>query len=115
LLLFALLADLVHILVTEESDSTKTSPNWLFLAIRHQQVPKYRELIGIAEEALKNAHLALEATQQLGGRTPADTFDIEMLRKQITDFCQLGDRVVDQARRRVIDNERNPMLFWFTV
>ena len=73
-----------------------------------QQVPKYRELIGIAEEALKNARLALEATQQLGGRTPADIFDIEMLRKQITDFCQLGDRVVDQARRRVIDNEQVP-------
>ena len=74
----------------------------------HQQVPKYRELIGIAEEALKNARLALEATQQLEGRTPADIFDIEMLRNQITDFCQLGDRVVDQARRRVIDNEQVP-------
>jgi IS5 family transposase len=74
----------------------------------HQQVPKYRELIRIAEETLINARHALEATQQLGGRTPADIFDIEMLRQQITDFCQLGDRVVDQARRRVIDNEQVP-------
>jgi IS5 family transposase len=73
-----------------------------------QQVPKYRQLIGIAEETLKNARHALEATQQLGGRTSADIFAIETLRQQVTDFCQLGDRVVDQARRRVILNEQVP-------
>jgi len=74
----------------------------------HQQLPKYRQLIGIAEETLKNARHAVEATRQLAGRTPADIFAMEMLRQQITDFCQLGDRVVDQARRRVIDNEQVP-------
>jgi IS5 family transposase len=72
-----------------------------------QQVPKYRQLIGIAEEALKNARHAVEATQD-SGRTPSDIFTIEALRKQITHFCQLGDRVIDQARRRVIDNEQVP-------
>ena len=74
----------------------------------HQQVPKYRQLIGIAEETLKNARHAVEATQQSCGRTPTDILAIEALRKEITDFCQLGDRVVDQARRRVIDNEQVP-------
>lgn len=74
----------------------------------HQQVPKYRELIGIAEETLKNARHAVEAIQQSCGRTPTDIFAIEALRKQIMNFCQLGDRVVDQARRRVIDNEQVP-------
>jgi IS5 family transposase len=38
----------------------------------HQQVPKYRELIGIAEEALKNARHALEATKNSSGRTVKD-------------------------------------------
>ena len=74
----------------------------------HQQVPKYGQLIGIAEETLKNARHAVEATQQFCGQTPTDSFAIEALRKQITDFCQLGDRAVDQARRRVIGNEQVP-------
>src|SRR5216117_255580 len=74
----------------------------------HQQVPKYRQLIAIAEETLKNARHAVEATQEPDRRTPADIFAIEALRKQITDFCLLGDRVVNQARRRVINNEQVP-------
>src|SRR6266540_2253198 len=50
----------------------------------HQQVPKYRQLIGIAEETLKNARHAVEATQQSCGRTPTDILAIEALRKEIT-------------------------------
>ena len=73
----------------------------------YQQVPKYRQLIDITEEILKNARHAVASTQD-SGRTPSDIFAIEVLRKQITEYCQLGDRVVDQARRRVIDNEQVP-------
>ena len=72
-----------------------------------QQVPKYRQLITIAEETLKNARDAVKLTQK-AGPTPSDIFMVEALRQQITDFCGLGDRVVDQARRRVIDNEQVP-------
>jgi IS5 family transposase len=50
----------------------------------------------------------VEATKRSCGRTPTDILAIEALRKQITDFCHLGDRVIDQARRRVIDNEQVP-------
>ena len=73
----------------------------------HQQVPKYRQLIAIAEETLNNARDAVKLTPA-AGRTSSDIFIIEAMRKQITDFCGLGDRVVDQARRRVIDNEQVP-------
>lgn len=73
----------------------------------HQQVPKYRALITIAEETLKNARDAVKLTQE-AGRTSSDIFIIEALRKQITDFCGLGDRVVDQARRRVLQGEQVP-------
>jgi IS5 family transposase len=73
----------------------------------HQQVPKYRQLIAIAEETLNNARDAVKLTPA-AGRTSSAIFIIEALRKQITDFCGLGDRVVDQARRRVIDNEQVP-------
>ena len=74
----------------------------------HQQLPKYRELIAITEEALKNARHAVEATTESKGRTLNDVLAIEVLRKQITEFCALGDRVVHQARRRVINNEQVP-------
>lgn len=74
----------------------------------HQQIPKYRELIAITEEALKNARHAVEATTESTGRTLNDVLGIEVLRKQITDCCALGNRVVDQARRRVIHNEQVP-------
>ena len=37
----------------------------------------------------------------------ADTA-IEKLRKQIEHFCELGSRVIDQARRRVLDGEQVP-------
>jgi IS5 family transposase len=75
--------------------------------LEHQQVPKYRELIGIAEETLKSTRDAVKLTAE-AGRTPSDIFMIEALRKQITDFCGLGDRVVDQARRRVLQGEQVP-------
>jgi|SRR5438128_600743 len=74
----------------------------------HQQLPKYRELIAITEEALKNARHAVEATTESKGRTLNNVLAIEVLRKQITEFCALGDRVVHQARRRVINNEQVP-------
>jgi IS5 family transposase len=73
----------------------------------HQQVPKYRQLIGIAEETLNNARDAVRLTEE-AGRTSSDIFMIEARRKQITDFCGLGDRVVDQARRRVLEAEQVP-------
>jgi hypothetical protein len=48
LLLFALLTDLVHILVTEELDSIKTGPKLAHLGIRHQHLadclPEYTRL-----------------------------------------------------------------------
>lgn len=33
---------------------------------------------------------------------------IEELRKRIEHFCGLGDRVIDQTRRRVLDGEQVP-------
>jgi IS5 family transposase len=73
-----------------------------------QQVPTYRKLIGITEETLLNARRALEATTNSGGKNTADLLEIEALQKQIADLCPLGDRVVNQARRRVIDGQQVP-------
>lgn len=73
-----------------------------------QQVSTYRQLLSITEEVLRNARRTVDATQHSCGKTPADVLAIEGLRKEITDVCQLGERVLDQARRRVIDGEQVP-------
>ena len=76
---------------------------------RHaQQSGTYRALIGIAEEVVGNARAALETTRSICGRDVFAAMAIEELRKQIEHFCGLGSRVIDQARRRVLDGEQVP-------
>src|SRR3989442_4866237 len=48
------------------------------------------------------------ATARSRAKTPTDALTIEELRKDLTDYCSLGDRVVDQARRRILDGEQVP-------
>jgi IS5 family transposase len=74
----------------------------------HLQVPKYRELIGIAEETLKNARHAVEAITESRAQDISKELSIGGLRQQIFEYCPMGDRVVDQARRRVLYNEQVP-------
>jgi IS5 family transposase len=76
---------------------------------RHeQQTGKYRELIGIAEEVVEGARLALRDTRNARGRDLLSDLAAEELRKEIDRYCGLGDRVVDQARRRVLEREQVP-------
>ncbi len=69
---------------------------------RHeQQVPKYRQLIRTTEQVVQNARAVLQQTQ--GAQ------DLErLLRAEIAHYCQLGQRVIDQARRRVLEGEQVP-------
>src|SRR5215207_4067077 len=74
---------------------------------RHeQQTGTYRELIGIAEEVVERARAALRQTRKVRGKDPLSELAIEQLRKQIERNCGLGDRVIDQARRRVLHGEQ---------
>jgi transposase, IS5 family len=76
---------------------------------RHeQQTSRYRALIGIAEEVVGSARAALETTRSMSGRDVLAAMAIEELRKQIEHFCELGSRVIDQARRRVLNGEQVP-------
>lgn len=72
-----------------------------------QQVSTYRELLAITEEVLGHARQSVDATSH-SGNTPADILAIETLRREITRICELADKVVDQARRRVIYGEQVP-------
>ena len=74
---------------------------------RHeQQARTYRVLIDIAEEVVGNARAGLERTRTIRGKDVFTDMAIEELRGQIEHFCHLGDRVIDQARRRVLFGEQ---------
>ena len=72
-----------------------------------QQVRIYRQLLAITQEVLANARRTLEGTARSRAKTPTDALTIEELRKDL-DYCSLGDRVADQARRRILDGEQVP-------
>lgn len=74
----------------------------------HRQVEKYRELIGIAEEVVDRARKVVKQTRKARGTDSLSDLAINALRKEIDHCCELGDRVIDQARRRVLQGEQVP-------
>ena len=75
---------------------------------QEQQTETYRELIGIAEEVIDGARMALRQTSKARGTDKISELAIADTRKEIEHFCELGDRVVDQSRRRVLNGEQVP-------
>lgn len=73
----------------------------------HQRT-KYRELIGIAEEVVERARGSLRHTSKVRATDPVAGLAVEGLRRQIEHYCGLGVRVIDQARRRVLQGEQVP-------
>jgi transposase, IS5 family len=70
------------------------------------QTRTYRTLIDITEEVVRNARAGLDETRMLRGKDMLAEMAIEELHRQIEYYCQLGDRVIDQARRRVLFGEQ---------
>lgn len=77
-------------------------------ARKTQQTPKYQALIGIAEEVMSSARGVLKRTKNVRGKTMAAALTIEVCRADIERYCGLGDRVIDQSRRRVLEGEQVP-------
>lgn len=76
---------------------------------RHeQQSPKYRELIQVTRSVLQNANGALEQTRQLRAFDPMTDGVIAGLRQEIQHYAELGERVINQAQRRVLEGEQVP-------
>ena len=73
-----------------------------------QQRGKYRELIGIAEEVVERARRVPRQTSKVRGKDLLSQLALEELRRQIEHYCGLGERVIDQARRRVLQGEQVP-------
>jgi IS5 family transposase len=73
-----------------------------------QQTGKYRELIEITQEVVQSARGVLAKSQ---GATLLDVLEaakLQALRQQIEHHCQLGEQVIDQSRRRVLEGEKAP-------
>jgi len=76
-----------------------------------QQEPKYRELIRITEQVVNNARQVVEKAKAASAGAGADliaSLSIDSLRSEITGYCKLADRVIDQSRRRVLQGEQVP-------
>jgi IS5 family transposase len=73
-----------------------------------RQTEKYRELIEVTEEVVNSAQKVVEQTRKARGKDLLAEMAIPELRKEIGHYCELGDRVIDQARRRVLEGEQVP-------
>ena len=69
---------------------------------------KYRELIHTTEQVVGNAREVLKKTERISSIDLMTEIAIKAIRKHLEHYCGLGDRVIDQARRRVLDNEQVP-------
>lgn len=73
-----------------------------------QQRPKYRALIRVTEHVVQAARAVLATATDAPEAGPLDTAVIGALVKEIAHYCALADRVVAQARRRVLQGETVP-------
>lgn len=77
-------------------------------ARKSQQTKKYQALIGIADEVMSTARRVLKQTKNVRAKTIAAALTIEAYRAEIEHYCDLGDGVIDQSRRRVLEGEQVP-------
>jgi transposase, IS5 family len=73
-----------------------------------RQAATYRALIGIAEEVVASAKIAFEKTGKMRGKDLFAAMTIDAIGDEIVHYCDLGKRVIDQARRRVLEGEQVP-------
>jgi transposase, IS5 family len=76
---------------------------------RHtRQVRMYRALIGTTEQVVQKARAVLNKTRTVRAIDALSDIAIQDLRSQIEHHCGLGLQVIDQARRRVLEQESVP-------
>jgi len=77
-----------------------------------QQVRKYRDLIQVTEEVMQKAATVANAAKAKGildNLDPVQAAVVAALTAEIEEFGRLGQRVVDQTRRRIMDGEQVPV------
>ena len=73
-----------------------------------QQTPKYRQLIRIAEQVVRQAKQVIAAAKRVRRVDVIIRAVIDEICQEITSFCKLGERVIGQTRRRVLQGETVP-------
>jgi len=73
-----------------------------------QHVPKYRALIAIAAAVVAAARTVVAAAETMPCAEPLAAAQCAGLRAEITTYCDRTARVLEQARRRVLDGETVP-------
>ena len=71
-----------------------------------RQTNVYRALIGIADEVVESARRVLRDTSKANGKDVFADLAVASLREEIKHYCGLGTRVINQARRRILDEEQ---------
>jgi IS5 family transposase len=69
---------------------------------------KYRQLISTTCQVVENARVVLKKTEGIRSIDLMTDIAINAVRKEIDHYCGLADRVIHQARRRVLDGEQVP-------
>ncbi len=76
---------------------------------QHLQVPKYRELITITNHVINNVRAVAKAAQAFTGQLEFEgALRVGALCDEIRHYAGLGEQVVAQARRRVLEGETVP-------
>lgn len=76
---------------------------------RHRrQVRTYRALIRVTEHVITDARAVVNRTSNVRVADFMTRLAVDTLRAEILRHCDLGDRVVNQARRRVLEGEQVP-------
>ena len=73
-----------------------------------RQTRKYRELIEITQEVVQSARVVLKESQKATLSDVLEAAKLQGLLPEIEHYCQLGDQVIDQTRRRVLEGEKVP-------
>ena len=75
---------------------------------QERQTGSYRALIDIAVDVVTSAKSALERTATMRGEDLSAAMAIDAIRDEIAHYCGLGEKVIGQARRRVLEGEQVP-------
>jgi transposase, IS5 family len=73
---------------------------------QERQTRAYRSLINIAEEVVESARRVLQNTSKASGKNMFADMAIANIREEIAHYCDLGARVINQARRRILNGEQ---------
>ncbi len=76
---------------------------------KRRQKRKYRDLIGVTEEVMSWARSVANQARAIQGLPLMKHALVQGLAQELDDFCDLGLRVVDQTRRRVLQGEQVPV------